>query len=278
MTIPMIRGILSGLFDSEHVRTHLEIIRTHLRFPDGVRLMDRPVRYTGGISTQFQRAETAAYFGREVSLQYVHAHLRYAEAMARIGDADETWWALQTVNPLGLCERLPNALPRQANVYFSSSDADFPDRYEAEKRFEDLRNGTVGVRAGWRLYSSGPGLYLHKVRCALLGIREYYDEIHFDPMLPRAADGLTVTLNHEGANTTIRYVTADEPAVRINGRDLATRPHTADPYRCRGMILDRKAYRNALDKKGNHVEIDTPSALSAPTKEFSAPSAAGNRK
>jgi len=31
----------------------------------------------------FQRAESAAFFGREIALMYTHAHLRYAEALAR---------------------------------------------------------------------------------------------------------------------------------------------------------------------------------------------------
>ena len=36
--------------------------------------------YTGGTSRIFKRAESAANFGREVGLQYVHAHIRYIEA------------------------------------------------------------------------------------------------------------------------------------------------------------------------------------------------------
>ncbi len=265
--LPMTRGILSGLFDEQQIHVHRDIIREHLRFPDGVRLMNRPVTYTGGASHLFQRAETSAYFGREVSLQYVHAHLRYAEAMARVGDAEEAWWALQIVNPLGLTERLPHALPRQANVYFSSSDGDFPDRYEAGRRFDDLRSGHVGVKGGWRLYSSGPGLFLHKVRCGLLGIREYYDEIHFDPVLPATADGLTLTMNHEGADTTIRFARADKPGLRINGNDMASLAGTSSAYRARGMILDRAHYRCALNKGNNVMQIHAPSMSDAVGKE-----------
>ncbi len=257
--LPMSRGIISGIFDKEQARTHRELIREHLRFPDGVRLMNRPVPYTGGSSHVFQRAETSAYFGREVSLQYVHAHLRYAEAMTRMGDADEAWWALQIVNPLGLHDRLPNALPRQANVYFSSSDGDFADRYDAHARYQELRTGAVGVKGGWRLYSSGPGLYLHKVRCGLLGIREYYDEIHLDPVLPSSADRLVVDMQHEGASVNIRFAQNSEPDVRINNRNIDWTGNTDDPYRTRGMILDRSAYRRQLTEQRNTVDIHGPS-------------------
>ena len=96
--------------------------------------MDRPVAYRGGPEQIFRRAESAAFFGREIGLMYVHAHLRYGEAMAVLGEADALWEALQVANPIAVTERLANASPRQRNAYFSSSDAAFPDRYEAERR------------------------------------------------------------------------------------------------------------------------------------------------
>ena len=53
--------------------------------------MDRPVAYHGGAETIFRRAESAAFFGREIGLMYVHAHLRYAEAMAMLGEPEALW-------------------------------------------------------------------------------------------------------------------------------------------------------------------------------------------
>src|SRR5208283_5578785 len=111
--------------------------------PDGARLMSEPATYRGGLEHLFKRAETAANVGREVGLQYVHAHIRYAEALAKVGDADGLWTALQVVNPVALVQSVPNALPRQSNVYFSSSDADFGDRIEAAKRWAELKTGEV---------------------------------------------------------------------------------------------------------------------------------------
>ena len=55
--LPMTRGIIAGLFTPEQARHHLGLIREHLLFPDGVRLMDRPVAYRGGIERVFRRAE-----------------------------------------------------------------------------------------------------------------------------------------------------------------------------------------------------------------------------
>ncbi len=253
--LPMSRGILSGIFDARQARTHLQIIKEHLRFPDGVRLMNRPVEYRGGRSQLFQRAETSAYFGRETSLQYVHAHLRYAEAVARYGDGDEVVWALQTANPLDLSARLPNAAPRQSNVYFSSSDAAVHDRYEAMTRFEEIRRGVIPVKAGWRLYSSGPGLFLHKVRCVLLGIREHYDHVIFDPVLPASAEPLAAELAHEGAKIQFAAVSSRHAGVSINGRAASADPAKDNPYRPGGLVVERAAYRSSLRDGVNQVEV-----------------------
>lgn len=253
--LPMTRGIISGIFDQAQAAAHREIIREYLRFPDGVRLMDHPVRYAGGRSRMFQRAETAAYFGREVSLQYVHAHLRYAEAMMKLGDGEEAWWALQVVNPLGLGERLPNAAPRQANVYFSSSDADFADRYEASKKFDLIRSGRLTVKSGWRLYSSGPGLFLHKVRCGVLGVREYYDRIVFDPVLPERLRSCVLRCTHEGRNVALSFEKGVEHSVLINGRRVDAVQETGRLYRTGGLSVCRDAYRGSLSRASNDVRI-----------------------
>ena len=145
----MTRGIIAGLFTEEQARHHLRLVREHLLFPDGARLMDRPVAYRGGRQEVFQRAESAAFFGREIGLMYVHAHLRYGEALATLGEADALWEALQVVNPIAVTEAVANASPRQRNAYFSSSDAAFADRYQASAEWSRAREGTVGGR--WRL-------------------------------------------------------------------------------------------------------------------------------
>ena len=55
----------------------------------------------------------------------------------------------------------PAALPRQSNAYFSSSDAAVHDRYEAAERYDEIVAGKIPVAVGWRLYSSGPGIFCH---------------------------------------------------------------------------------------------------------------------
>ncbi len=47
--LPMTRSMIGELFTPEQVQNHLRLIESHLRFPDGVRLMNKPVSYQGGV-------------------------------------------------------------------------------------------------------------------------------------------------------------------------------------------------------------------------------------
>jgi CRISPR-associated protein Csx3 len=258
--LPMTRSILAGLFTKDEALRHAALIERELLFPDGVRLMSEPAAYHGGLEKLFRRAETAANVGREIGLQYVHAHLRYAEALARLGEADRLWTALQVVNPVGLEHLLPGSALRQANVYFSSSDADFADRTEATRRWADLRAGRVPVRGGWRLYSSGPGLFLHKVRSCLLGVRESWGDIVFDPVLPRHLDGLVAEVNLLGRPVRLVYRmrqnTCAPSAVIINGTSLPVIRRDANPYRPAGPRFPAAAIAPLLHPDYNHIEIE----------------------
>jgi cellobiose phosphorylase len=192
--LPMKRSIIAGLFTQEQTQHHLKIIREHLLFPDGARLMDRPVAYHGGPEQIFRRAESAANFGREIGLMYTHAHLRYGEAMAALGEADALWDALIKVNPIAVTEHLGNASLRQRNAYFSSSDAAFPDRYRASAEWERVRNGKIAVDGGWRIYSSGPGLYANVLIRLAFGRRRSFGERIASPLLPARLAGTRLTI------------------------------------------------------------------------------------
>jgi cellobiose phosphorylase len=193
--LPMTQSIIGGLFTPQQAEHHLRLIREHLLFPDGARLIDRPVAYQGGPQTVFQRAESSSFFGREIGLMYVHAHLRYAESMAVLGEADALWQALQLANPLAVTDRLAQALPRQRNAYFSSSDAAFPDRYAASAEYWQVKAGKVGIEGGWRIYSSGPGIYTGILVCDVLGLRRRWGKRAVHPLLPTVLNNVTVELD-----------------------------------------------------------------------------------
>ncbi len=234
--LPMTRSCISGMFDPQEAASHYDLIKEHLYHPDGVRLMDRTCTYRGGINTYFKRAETAANFGREIGLQYVHAHIRYVESMAKLGKAGETWDNLLKVIPINIRAHVPNASVRQSNCYFSSSDAEFDNRYEAMAGFDRLREGKVPVKAGWRIYSSGPGILMNQLISNVLGLRLEKDTVILDPVLPEKLDGLVFHYKIHGIPVRITYdVKGSGPvqAVTVNGETI---PFTAQeqPYRFGG--------------------------------------------
>ena len=258
--LPMTRAVLAELFTPEEAARHMAIVHAELLCPDGVRLMSEPARYLGGCERLFKRAETAANVGREIGLQYVHAHLRYAEAMAKLGEADRLWTALQVVNPVALAKVVGNAVPRQSNVYFSSSDADFDDRYEAELHWQEVKAGTVRVRGGWRLYSSGPGMFIHKVRACLLGLRESFGEVVFDPVLPSALNGLIAHATLCGHPVEVHYRVRRgnfaPRAVSINGAKLAGGRREENPYRSGGLCFREDAVKALLSSTDNVILVE----------------------
>ncbi|MFB9326137.1 GH36-type glycosyl hydrolase domain-containing protein [Paenibacillus aurantiacus] len=236
--LPMTRSMIAELLTPAQAEQHYELIKRELHFPDGVRLMDRPAAYDGGVSKRFKRAEQAANFGREIGLQYVHAHIRFIEAMAKLGKADEAWRALHVINPVGLRESVPNAELRQSNAYFSSSDGRFANRYEAAARFDELRSGSVGVKGGWRIYSSGPGIYMNQLISNVLGIRLTADELVLDPVLPNELDGMTVRFAIGGRPVRITYRLSGSyvSGVAFNGTAIEARRLTGT-YRDTGACI-----------------------------------------
>jgi cellobiose phosphorylase len=257
--IPMTRGILSAIFSPEQAHRHLDLVQEHLLFPDGARLMDRPTRYDGGRETTFRRSESAAFFGREIGLQYVHAHLRYAEALAMVGRADELWRALQVVNPIAVTQLVAGAGARQRNCYFSSSDAAFATRYEALRDYEKLRTGEVPTDGGWRIYSSGPGIYTNLVIRHLFGLRRHFEWYEFDPVLPKQLDGVTCELHQGGQRVQYRFFVEQSGCgvkrLVVNRVGLTGTAPIPNPYRRGGVRVQRKVLEQLLTTGENLVDV-----------------------
>jgi cellobiose phosphorylase len=191
--LAMIHAILEDMLTPGEAREHLRLIATHLTGPDGARLFDRPMPYHGGPQRIFQRAESATFFGREIGLMYTHAHLRYAQALAHVGDAPAFLRALCQANPIAIDALVPGATLRQANCYYSSSDAAFEDRYQASAEYQRVAQGTVALDGGWRVYSSGAGIALGLIMRCFLGLSSQAQVLRVDPVIPAAFDGLRVS-------------------------------------------------------------------------------------
>ena len=203
--ISITRSIIAGLRTKEEAEKDIQLIEQHLQFPDGVHLMDRPVPYSGGECHLFRRGECAASVGREISLEYVHANIRYIQALCKAGYAEKAARELLLINPILICDRVSNALPRQSNVYFSSSDGQFADRYEYQEHFNMLKEGNVDVDGGWRLYSSGPGIYITQMITSILGIEIYNDAISISPCLSSTMYPLDVSISLDDSIFHLKY-------------------------------------------------------------------------
>ncbi|SHK47088.1 Cellobiose phosphorylase [Anaerocolumna jejuensis DSM 15929] len=260
--LPMTRSIIAELVSPDQAQTNMQTIKKQLKFPDGVHLMSRPARYSGGVSKLFKRAEQAANVGREISLLYTHAHIRYLEACAKIGDGNTAWDSLFTINPIQIQASVPTACLRQSNMYFSSSDGMFMDRYDFAENFDKLKSGSIPVKAGWRLYSSGPGIYLNQLVSNILGIRFLPDSLVLDPVLSDSLDGLKLTYTCFEKEVTFCYrmvKSSNEKeyqnlqsriTVSIGGTPV-TGEVLSNPYREGGLKIDRKVLENA----SNQIDI-----------------------
>ncbi|HEY4081556.1 MAG TPA: hypothetical protein VGM81_12755 [Burkholderiaceae bacterium] len=203
--LPMMHAVLEDLLTPAQAAKQSALIKQHLHAPDGARLFDAPLPYHGGISTRFLRAETSSFFGREIGIMYMHAHLRHAQMLAHLGDAPAFFEALGLANPILLPERVAAASLRQSNCYYSSSDAAYADRYAAHAEYGRVFDGSVALDGGWRIYSSGPGIALSLVINHLLGLRLEHDALLIDPVMPVSLAGLRAEVPLGDFTLELRY-------------------------------------------------------------------------
>jgi cellobiose phosphorylase len=254
----MIHAVINDMLAPDEARRHLDLIRQHLHGPDGAHLFDRPMAYRGGPMTLFQRAESSSFFGREIGNMYMHAHLRYAEALWRFGDSEAFLEALSRAVPIGIQSIVPSATRRQANCYYSSTDAAFPDRYRAHDEYDKALNGEIPLEGGWRVYSSGAGISTTLILRCLLGIRRARATLVIDPVLAPALDGLRVETDLAGYRFDITYRVAARGCgpvkLELNGTPLPFR-RLPNPYRTGGAEISMPLLREALVDGVNWLTI-----------------------
>jgi 1,2-beta-oligoglucan phosphorylase len=257
--LAMIHAILEDVLTPEQAREHLRLIDLHLTGPDGVRLFDRPMPYHGGPQRIFQRAETATFFGREIGLMYTHAHLRFAQALAHVGDAEGFFKALNQANPIAIGSLVPTATLRQSNCYYSSSDAAFEDRYQASDGYQRIAEGTIALDGGWRVYSSGAGIAVGLIFRCLLGLSCEAERLRVDPVIPPSLDGLRVTTILQGRSVELRYAIKGRGCgvneVLVNGANLSFE-RAANPHRPGAALVSMAAVLDKLTVDHNVIDID----------------------
>jgi cellobiose phosphorylase len=256
--LAIVHAMLEDMLTPQEARQHLRLIDEHLSGPDGLRLFDRPMPYHGGPQRLFQRAESATFFGREIGLMYTHAHLRFAQALAHIGEAERFFQALCQANPIGIRSVVGSATLRQANCYYSSSDAAFADRYQASADYARVARGAVALDGGWRVYSSGAGISLGLILRRFLGVSIEAAAVSVDPVIPPALDGLRFESTLYGRPLELRYRVAARgcgvQALLLNGRELSF-ARAANPHRTGSARVSQAELLGQLDARRNLLEI-----------------------
>ena len=99
------------------------------------------------------------------------------------------------------------------------------DREEAFTRYQDLLDGNVDLEGGWRVYSSGPGIFIKLFYESLLGIRQYKDGIEFDPILPLGLHGTEILIQIFDKTVRLTYQIVNENAtlafIELNGHSIS---------------------------------------------------------
>jgi len=153
---------------------------------------------------------------------------------------------------------VPSASLRQSNCYFSSSDAAFSDRYEAELDYDRVTAGSVALDGGWRIYSSGPGIAISLVVSSFLGVRRGKSVLILVPVIPPALDGLRARLPINGHSVEVLYragATGCGPVrLELNGSEL---PFTrgVNPYRNGAAEVSMAVMKSRLAADGNLLVI-----------------------
>jgi CRISPR-associated protein Csx3 len=261
-SLAMMHAIIEDMLTPEQTRAHLRLIEQHLSGPDGARLFDHPMPYHGGPQRIFQRAESATFFGREIGLMYTHAHLRYAQALAHVGETERFFRALCQANPIGISSIVPSATVRQANCYYSSSDAAFVDRYEASEEYDRVGRGTIALDGGWRVYSSGAGIALGLIIRRFLGLDCQSQWFRVDPVIPTALDGLRIETVLRGCPVEVRYSVrtpgSGVSAITLNHQALSFTSES-NPHRRGAALIPWPAVLEHLRSQHNLLTVEVGS-------------------
>ena len=197
--LPMTRSIIGGLFTAEQAQHHLA---AHPRAP----ALPRRRAADGPAGRLPRRARADLPPGRVGRLLRARdrAHVRPRPPALRRGDGG----ARRGRGALGGAaggepdrrRRAASPTPRRASATPTSAAATppSPTATAPAPSGSGSRDGTVAADGGWRIYSSGPGLYTNLLVCRALGIRRRFGERVVAPVLPRGLGEVTVEMTIDG--------------------------------------------------------------------------------
>jgi cellobiose phosphorylase len=167
--------------------------------------------------------------------------------------------ALCQANPIGIRAIVRTATLRQANCYYSSSDAAFADRYQARAEYARVRDGTIPLDGGWRVYSSGAGIALALTMRHFLGLTEEADALCIDPVMPGTLDGMRMTTSFKRHALEVTYrigpAGCGVSGIALNGERLPF-SREANPHRAGAVRVASQALLERLTGTRNALTID----------------------
>ena len=225
-----------------------------------MRLFDRPAAYHGGPMEVFQRAEASTFFGREIGIMYTHAHLRYAEALARVGDGP------------GLLARAGAGQPRRDARAGRPGPAPAVDDVLLLLRRRVPRPGGGRTRLrqvrrrhrrarGWlaRLLLRARGSTYGSCASACSASGCAGERVEIDPVLPLSLDGLVAQVRLFGRTVDVAYSVrgAGYGATRItvDGQKLPDQ-RLENRYRTGGLSVASDELRNLLGPEAARIDVE----------------------
>jgi cellobiose phosphorylase len=119
--------------------------------------------------------------------------------------------------------------------------------------------GKRRVKAGWRVYSSGPGILVSLIINRLLGFRPEKDIVVLDPVIPFSMDGLIATYNFRGYELEFRFKiktgTHNPKSILINGIPVIFEQEK-QKYRDGGAMIKMDEFLSGLRTGKNEVDIE----------------------
>lgn len=92
-----------------------------------------------------------------------------------------------------------------------------------------------------------------------LGLRDYYDDMVIDPVLPKKLDGLTFDFKYRDKQVQYHYHVKEQGyspvKIKINGKLVADVKRLENPYRAGGALIKRTWLLRQLNRKRNIVEV-----------------------
>ncbi|WP_284324979.1 GH36-type glycosyl hydrolase domain-containing protein [Cypionkella aquatica] len=184
-------SVLSGAGDPARAAAAMEAVDQHLvrRDPDLVLLFTPPFDHSPHNPGYIKGYPPGL---RENGGQYSHAAMWAVLAFARLGQGDKAAELFGLLNPINHARTADAAQLYKAEPYVIAADVYSTAPHEG--------------RAGWSWYTGSAGWMYRAGIEGILGLTRAADTLIFDPCLPAHWPGLTMKLQHDGADVTVEVV------------------------------------------------------------------------